>query len=243
MFGLIKRFLQVSPGDQDFESFKKVRRSERLSQKSDRMSPDKTPVDKGQQLPSPLTNLTTDDTSQRYKEDTATPPEGRSQLLHHRLEDEAFTQGQAFSSPPQDTQAFPSQHVDPNAALSEEVEDEVKEGVWGYLLPLDTRYGGRCLVLRKRAAYSLPDTGSKGMTKKTGQKGLLKAEDSKAIPSGGYLIGRHPECGKSNNPANTPFKLKFEAHLRQMSLSMTQLYPTGIACYLRSTKAMTRWPF
>jgi serine/threonine-protein kinase Chk2 len=185
------------------------------------MSPDKTPVNKGQQLPSPMTNLTTDETSQPYKEDTATPPEGRNQLPHHLHEDEAFSQGQAFSSPPEDTQAFPSQHVDPNAALSDEVEDEVKEGVWGYLLPLDTRYGGRCFVLRKRAACPLPDTvsesdqsGSNSKTKKPGQEGLLKAEDSfeqSTIKAGGYLIGRHPECGK-------PY---VENHLRFLILKLT----------------------
>lgn len=105
-----------------------------------------------------------------------------------------------LSSPPNDTQAFPSQYVDPQAALSDEVEDEVKEGVWGYLFPLDTKYG-RCVVLRKRATCPMPDTVSEiEPVKRKNQKKALEQEESyeqsktQGIPSGGYLIGRHPEC-------------------------------------------------
>ncbi|KAK3943629.1 putative DNA damage response protein kinase [Diplogelasinospora grovesii] len=189
------RLLQGSPGDAEQDSFKKPRRSERLSQRPDN-DVKKTPISTKHQLPSPVTHPTSgEEANERFKEATATPPEGRpSQVLHH----------DAFSSPPQDTQAF-SQQVDPNAPLSDEVEDEVKEGVWGYLFPLNTRYGGKCVVLRKRASCPLPDTvaeavKSEGSKKKKGKKALLKEAESfderkvKGLPSGGYLIGRHPEC-------------------------------------------------
>lgn len=112
-----------------------------------------------------------------------------------------------FSSPPQDTQAF-SQFVYPTSALSEEVKDETEEGVWGYLLPLDPKYG-KSLVLKKRNACPLPggmedfgkDSGNKMSANGKG-KDYQKEEEAyeqtklKGIASGGYLIGRHPECGK-----------------------------------------------
>ncbi|KAI1845713.1 hypothetical protein JX265_008696 [Neoarthrinium moseri] len=179
------------------DSSKKPRRSERLSHGNGEHL--KTPVTKNQQkLPSPVTYYTDDDSTARYKEGTTTPPNGRPSQLAHRTPDE--TLDSQFSSPPNDTQAFPSQFVDPNAAISDEVEDEVKEGVWGYLLPLDTRFG-RCVVLRKRAACPLPEAVSGSDTVKQKKEGRpLEQEESfeetktKGVPSGGYLIGRHPEC-------------------------------------------------
>lgn len=109
--------------------------------------------------------------------------------------------GAGFSSPPQDTQAF-SQFVYPTTTLSEDVKDEAEEGVWGYLLPLDQKYG-KSLVLKKRNACPLPEKlpnfGKDGLKK---GKDFAKEEDAyeqtkfKGIASGGYLIGRHPECGK-----------------------------------------------
>lgn len=189
---------QDSPSENGHDSSKKPRRSERLSQpQRDYSDPLKTPVNTRQQLPSPVTqDLTHEESSERFKEGTATPPEGRpSQVL---------PRGDAglISSPPQDTQAFASQQVDPNGPLSKDVEDEEKEGVWGYLLPLNTKYGGKCVVLRKRAACPLPDTVADVVPKKKGKKAPKEEEQDfdnakvKGVPSGGYLIGRHPECGK-----------------------------------------------
>ncbi|KAK1769592.1 kinase-like domain-containing protein [Phialemonium atrogriseum] len=196
MFGKLTRYLQGSP--EAVESFKKPRRSERLSHKSDSVEPHKTPISNKHQLPSPLTALTTDESSGLFKEATATPPEGRPSQVPHRTIEDTFSQAQVLSSPPQDTQAFPSQYVDPNAALSEEVEDEVKEGVWGYLFPLDTRYGGRCLVMKKRGSCPLtrPSAGADSCEpKKKGKKSAAQDEDTKVNgQAGGYLIGRHPEC-------------------------------------------------
>jgi serine/threonine-protein kinase Chk2 len=196
---------QDPPGD-NFESCKKVRRSERLSHREED-DHKKTPISTRQQLPSPVTHPTDEEAEayQSFKEGTATPPEGRPSQVQHRAED-TVTPGQgAFSSPPQDTQAYPSQLVDPHGALSDEVEDEEKEGVWGYLFPLDTRYGGRCLVMKKRGACPLPDTVGAATPEvpKRGRQAPLKEEKrfedklSGGLPSGGYLIGRHPECGKS----------------------------------------------
>lgn len=69
------------------------------------------------------------------------------------------------------------QYVEPKRPFSDE--DEIKQGVWGYLHPCNERYGERCVVLRKRDRV-LP-------------------EDNGGFPHSrpeGYLIGRHPECGK-----------------------------------------------
>lgn len=178
---------------------KKPRRSQRLSQTAG----PSTPVSKKQQLPSPVTKESSDvsNSSEAYKEATATPPEGRPSQLHHRPLDHNLADV-AFSSPPQETQAF-SQFMYPSNALSDDVEDEAKEGVWGYLIPLDPKYGKE-LVLRRRNACPLPDKiPNFGKSKKGGESKDFEAEEEayeetklKGIASGGYLIGRHPECGK-----------------------------------------------
>ena len=85
---------------------------------------------------------------------------------------------------------------------------KAEEGVWGYLLPLDQKYG-KSLVLKKRNACPLP-SGMEDYGKDRGDrhssigggKDFSKEEDAyeqtkfKGIASGGYLVGRHPECGK-----------------------------------------------
>ncbi|KAI0482428.1 Pkinase-domain-containing protein [Xylariaceae sp. FL0804] len=187
-----------SPNGNDSELSKKVRRSERLSQKPENGEARyKTPVDTNKQLPSPLTHLTDHNTAENYKESTAEPPEGRPSQVTHRAPDD---QSQPFSSPPQDTQAFPtSQLVDAQGALSDEVDDEVKEGVWGYLFPLDTRYGGNCVVLKKRSTCPMSEDISGTLSGPDHGAALEQEEEYehtkvKGIPSGGYLIGRHPEC-------------------------------------------------
>ncbi|TRX93149.1 hypothetical protein FHL15_006017 [Xylaria flabelliformis] len=198
-----------SPNYQDSDLAKKPRRSERLSQKPDAASERgadkgagklKTPIIKNQ-LPSPVTHLT-DNSNEVYKEPTAEPPEGRPSQVTHRTPEETFSQAQHLSSPPQDTQAFPtSQYVDPNGALSDEVEDEVKEGVWGYLFPLDPRYGGRCVVLKKRSMCPKSSDIDGAVDSEDRKKCALEKEEiyektktKGGVPSGGYLIGRHPEC-------------------------------------------------
>ncbi|KAI1338553.1 SMAD/FHA protein kinase [Xylariaceae sp. FL0016] len=193
--------LRDSPAYNDSDN-KKVRRSDRLSHKPENVAPNgkiKTPVDIHKQLPSPLTNLSGSDGLN--KESTAEPPEGRPSQVTHRTPEDTYSQDPSLSSPPQDTQAFPtSQFVDTNAALSDQVDDEVKEGVWGYLFPLDTRHGGRCVVLKKRSSCPMPDDVAGSISDPPDDSKALEQEEayekSKTSNSSsrGYLIGRHPEC-------------------------------------------------
>ncbi|CAK7215431.1 serine/threonine protein kinase [Sporothrix eucalyptigena] len=155
------------------------------------------------QLPTPMTFLAVDDSSaseQRFKEPTATPPGGRPSQVVPRADGSSGSNGSvgddagSYSSPPQDTQAMPSQYIDPNSALSDEVKDEVKEGVWGYLFPLGARYGNRSIVMKKRVSCEADSSSSSSAAaKKKGKKGG-KSNGSDGPSSKGYLIGRHPEC-------------------------------------------------
>ena len=148
-------------------------------------------------------------TTLEHRDFTASPPEGRPSQINHRSPAASplhYTQGGLSSPPPSDTQAF-SQFFLPPKTLSHEVEDEEKEGVWGYLVPIDTHLG-ETLVLRSRNSCPAPfpnqsfGKGSRGK----GKDGIAekyvdeenKYEKSKRVsgfPAGGYLIGRHPECG------------------------------------------------
>jgi serine/threonine-protein kinase Chk2 len=192
---------KASPGSPQADAdSKKPRRSDRLSDH------DKTPVSHKQHLPSPVTHVTNAESDELYKEGTATPPEGRPSQVQ---KDES--QANALSSPPQDTQAFSQFPGEVKDSLSEEVEDEVKEGVWGYLFPLDTKYG-RPLVMKKRSACPMPDAleSMSSDSDKKGKSPLKKEEQAyertkiKGIPSGGYLIGRHPECGMYPRAPRSP---------------------------------------
>lgn len=108
-----------------------------------------------------------------------------------------------MNSPPSDTQPY-SQFLPP-APISYEVEDEEGEGVWGYLIPLDGAVNrSDALVLRRRAACPVPSTrvgktdGKHKVnpsTYKAQEEGYEKEKAEKGLPAGGYLIGRHPECG------------------------------------------------
>jgi serine/threonine-protein kinase CHEK2 len=141
-----------------------------------------------------------------YKQATITPPEGRPSQIHHRSP-ASSPPAPGLPSPPSDTQVF-SQFVYPPNALANEVEDEEAEGVWGYLIPLDNKFGDT-LVLRKRTFCPAPEepleiirkVGSKSKKGKW-KENLAKNEDDyernkqrKGFPASGYLIGRHPECG------------------------------------------------
>ena len=199
-FAMMLTFL-LQGGSGEPDAAKKPRRSQRLSAPQTQT----TPVSKKQHLPSPITHQSST-SSDLYKEGTVTPPEGRPSQLHHRPYDHGtHLDDLGFSSPPQDTQAF-SQFIYPTAALSDDVRDETEEGVWGYLLPLDQKYG-KSLVLRKRTACPMPD-GMDDFGKSRGDrqskadgKDFAAEEEAyeetklKGIASGGYLMGRHPECG------------------------------------------------
>ena len=195
---------QYSRGEDEHET-KKPRRSQRINSQSE--GPHQTtPLNHNNaQLPSPLTRHEST-TTENFKDGTITPPEGRPSQIQHRTP-VSSPPYQGLSSPPSDTQPF-SQFIFPPKGFSHDVEDEEAEGVWGYLVPLDRRFGDT-LVLRKRSACPAP------MPKSTFGKGSigrdipLKPHESytseeeayeenkrtMGFPSGGYLIGRHPECG------------------------------------------------
>lgn len=99
----------------------------------------------------------------------------------------------------------------PPKSLAYEVKDEEAEGVWGYLVAIDHVFG-QTLVLRARAACPAPypsngfgkgdDRRGRSGSRKV-SKNLVKEEldyeknkRTMGFPGGGYLIGRHPECGK-----------------------------------------------
>ena len=186
-------FLQQSLGEATVES-KKPRRSQRISSQSQ----DFDAEIKQAQLPSPLTHKDTTATEE-FKDGTITPPSQRpSQFAHPAIVRSPLAPG--LSSPPSDTQPF-SQFVYPPQALSYEVQDEEGEGVWGYLVPLDSK-SGDTLVLRKRSACPAPlgknskITGRERVDRRTYER-QEEYENKKAesVTAGGYLIGRHPECG------------------------------------------------
>lgn len=184
---------------EDGTDSKKPRRSDRLAH----ADPDKTPVSREHQLPSPVTNNATEGSGELPKEHTATPPVAVADELTPRKAPDSLGQSQALSSPPQDTQPL-SQFIDRHPALSDDVVDELKEGVWGYLVPLDPKYGDKPLVLKKRVSCPLPDTveAADDGAVKDKESSPVKEEEAyektkvKGVAAGGYLIGRHPECGK-----------------------------------------------
>lgn len=142
-------------------------------------------------LPSPLTHEESTAT-ELQNETTVAPFEGRrSQFRHHTPVAEL-----PFSSPPGDTQAL-SQFVYPPRALADEVDDEAAEGIWGYLIPLDDKFGDP-LVLKKRDPCSSP--AGRQANRRNGASRSKRGKTQLETPAsqdhtGGYLIGRHSECG------------------------------------------------
>lgn len=168
---------------------KKVRHS--------RLSPGAPSRLKQGQLPSPITQK--DSTaSEDFKEATVTPPNERTQPSQNFRS----LKGPGGGSPPTDTQAF-SQFVYPPVNRTYAVEDEQGEGVWGYLIPMDDK-DAKVMVLRRREACPVPTTivGRTSGREKVA-KGEYKAQEEEyekekrenGVTAGGYLIGRHRECG------------------------------------------------
>ena len=90
------------------------------------------------------------------------------------------------------------------APLSDEVEDEAKEGVLGYLVPTQRdRLRDPVIVLRKRPAETRASvveanpSNKGGQTNQKPEEGRPETARSKPNSSGRFLIGRHPECGKT----------------------------------------------
>ncbi|KAK2768780.1 hypothetical protein FQN54_000636 [Arachnomyces sp. PD_36] len=176
----VKKRGRVSVGN-DVQDLKKPRRSQRISSQ---LGPESG---NNAYLPTPLTHQDSTET-ELPTEQTVTPETRPSQ----------YRDVQRFSSPPGDTQAF-SQFIYPPRTLANELEDEVEDGVWGYLIPLDNRFGDE-LVLRKRDSCNSPALGTLGSKTSKSSKGKGKAAVNLAKNKyqeehpGGYLIGRHPEC-------------------------------------------------
>jgi hypothetical protein len=83
-------------------------------------------------------------------------------------------------------------------ALSARVYDEdsismdAAEGVWGYLLPLNSKYRyGANIVLKPGNTSPIAKTNDSYETGKT-----QDADTNLFSTAGRYLIGRHPECGE-----------------------------------------------
>ncbi|KAI9841456.1 MAG: hypothetical protein M1837_000674 [Sclerophora amabilis] len=188
------------PSAGDKQELKKPRRSQRLSSQS---QPETAVLKAKSYLPSPLTHKEST-TTDEWKEGTITPPEGRPSQIRHRTP-VSSPPIQSLSSPPQDTQAF-SQTVNADS-ISRVLEDEAIEGVWGYFVPLDSKFGGT-IPLKKRTACPRPPVKSnarKATPRRdqdpTGGSQTAEEEPSEegkesCIPAGGYLIGRHPECDR-----------------------------------------------
>ena len=87
------------------------------------------------------------------KEGTVTPPSRRTESTIPSQVRSPPRGTNGLSSPPQDTQPF-SQFVNSKTYA---IDDEEGEGVWGYLVPLDSR-SGDVLVLRRRSACPVPST-------------------------------------------------------------------------------------
>ncbi|EOD50554.1 hypothetical protein GTA08_BOTSDO02773 [Neofusicoccum parvum] len=192
----LKRALQ-SAGEDDTE-YKKPR-TEQLSADD---GPD-TPLKKHNvAFPSPLTHAGSTATDPS-KDGTASPPskdnDGASTATGKTTVDHSQRTG--LSSPPSDTQPF-SQFVYPPGPWYE-VQDEEGEGVWGYLVPMDDKFGD-VLVLKKRSACPVPGPPPLPSGKAMMRKGSLKKQEDKyeekkqkdGVPAGGFLIGRHPECDR-----------------------------------------------
>lgn len=190
--------IQLSTSEE--QDTKKPRRSQRLNSLSHPKSP-KTPIINKNYLPSPLTHHDSTVT-ETYKDGTVTPPEGRpSQIRHHTPA--SSPRLNPLSSPPGDTQPF-SQFVFPPRDL-EDSDGELDESTWGYLFPMDERFGKK-LTMKKRPACPAPvpplEVGRTSKKTKARATGSLVKDEEKyektkrevGHPSGGYLVGRHPEC-------------------------------------------------
>lgn len=193
--------LQGSTGEAN--DVKKPRRSARLSVPNDHPHEAAGNFKKGA-LPSPVTHR--ESTTEESKLGSETPPVQVSTAVQQRATPVSSPAYQSqrltgLSSPPSDTQPL-SQFLPP-PPISYEVEDEEKEGVWGYLVPL---LGcSEPLVLKERAACPVhaEETGIKTGRDRVKKKHWVQKEEKyeadkavKGVPAGGYLLGRHPECDR-----------------------------------------------
>lgn len=166
-----------------------------------RLSPDRL---KDGPLPSPMTHQEST-VSEDYQEGTVTASNGRpSQAANNSQSPRSQRNGNGngIYSPPSDTQPFTQPQYPPDSR-SYAVEDEEGQEVWGYLVPTDGQ-SGDVLVLRRREACPVPNAhvGRNSGNDKVSREGWKNQEEEyenekseKGVTAGGYLIGRHRECG------------------------------------------------
>jgi serine/threonine-protein kinase CHEK2 len=108
-----------------------------------------------------------------------------------------------------------------------EVEDEENKGVWGYLVPVDGRHGSyEPLVLRERNGCNANEEEISAVPKKQYEKQeqAIEKRKEKDKPSRGFLLGRHPECGKLFT-----VELKYTANRLEILSSILLLFRTVTA--------------
>jgi serine/threonine-protein kinase Chk2 len=160
-------------------------------------------------LPSPLTHQDST-TTEAYdiieKDGTVTPPSQKDVIPSSQyISPKRSTGFNRLSqySPPQETQTQAFSQFLPPLQLNYEVEDEEEEGVWGYMVPTDGKFGGEPLVLKSRSACPAPETGKKYEKSQVPrgeyqeQERKFEISKMKGLTASGYLFGRHPECGKN----------------------------------------------
>ncbi|KAF2842994.1 Pkinase-domain-containing protein [Patellaria atrata CBS 101060] len=173
------------PGDS-----KKVRRSDRARNGANGDEPNYKANLKDSVLPSPVTNRGSTATEDNVKIGSSTPPN-----INH-----------AFASPPEpsDTQPYSQFVYPPNPHPFGEV-DEDAEGIWGYLISLDSK--AESLILRRRGACPVPedtsiptDSGANLSSKKyIKEEENFEMKKAQGVTAGGFLLGRHPECDRVLN--------------------------------------------
>lgn len=181
---LTSSFLLQASADADSQSLKKPPRSQRIS---GQQQPLETPTDRND-LPNPLTHGNSTATEFRH-EKTTTPPESPSGV--HQPTSANLEFSQPFSSPPGNSQSLSQFVYSPPRSYADEVHDEAAEGVWGYLIPLDDSMSN-AFVLKQRDSYTERDGSGQ---ESAGKKSQTRKQWNRQAP-GGYLIGRHPECGQ-----------------------------------------------
>jgi serine/threonine-protein kinase Chk2 len=195
----LKRGLPPSVEPEDSEIPKK--------HKQDRISPpphpppanhhQHTPLKNNGYLPSPATRADTSPKETASPPYTAIPTPALDQFASPGTHESNTSQPVSGSQ----TQPF-SQLIFPPHSLAYEVDDEEKEGVWGYLIPVDGKSGKfGTLVLRERMACTSDDLERIKASGKVDKEEYVKQEQEfdkkkeQKNASQGYLIGRHPECG------------------------------------------------
>lgn len=141
-----------------------------------------TPVNQDY-LPTPLTERDSTFTNHPSNEKTATPPS--------KTTDKPEPPEESQTTPVESTQPL-SQFVYPPRAFADE------EGVWGYLIPLDHRVENGLTLRSRDSCENRKEKNGDGAEDTPEKKGSEKSsgKGKKEAPPGGYLVGRHPECGK-----------------------------------------------